>query len=92
MHYCTKSQVVTHVRNEYFLFPLNSLNEKSSELSITSCFLLFQVRYTTEIIVCLACFFTLCFQFEEIRSQGCLGFIKNQVCELVVVVVVVVQM
>ena len=37
------------------------------------------VRYCAEIIVCVNCLVNLIMQIEEIRSQGMLGFLKNQV-------------
>ena len=40
-----------------------------------------QVRYVSEIIVCIACFTNLLFQMEEIKSQGIWNFLRNQVLE-----------
>lgn len=37
------------------------------------------VRYVAELIVCINCLINLIMQVEEIRSQGMLGFLKNQV-------------
>ena len=42
-------------------------------------FLLFQVRYISEVVVCIDSASNLIFQLEEIRSQGLRGLIKNQV-------------